>query len=174
MKKILTATLIFSFLILSVIVVFAQPAQRMPRANRMFDRPQLRILSVLKANQEELKITDDQMEKIQNLVFSFREKSLKMQNESEMSRLELQKLMLDRENLDYDKIKAILSKSSAVRNEMFIERLKLREEIHNVLTLEQRNALKDMTRAGIRSRVHDLRDRMQQRFPLMRNRIRRW
>jgi len=173
MKKILAATLIFSFLTLSAAVVFAQPVQRMPRANRMFDRPQLRILSVLKTNQEELEITGEQMEKIQNLVFSFREKSLKMQNESEMSRLELQKLMLDRENLDYDKIKAILSKLSAVRNEMFIERLKLREEIDNVLTPEQREALGDMRRVGMKSRARDWRDRMRQRFPRMRNPIRR-
>ncbi len=173
MRKVLTATLIISFLTLSMSLVYAQPAQRIPRGKRMFDRPQIRILTVLKANQEELKITDVQMEQIQNLVFSFREKSLKMQNENEMSRLELQKLMLDRENLDYDKIKAILSESSAARNEMFVDGLKLREEIENVLTPEQQEALREITRDGIRNRALDLRDRMLQRFPLMRNRIRR-
>lgn len=173
MKKIFTATLIFSFLTLSVAVVFAHPVQRMPRTNRMFDRPQLGILSVLKANQEELEISDEQLAQIQNIVFSFREKSIKMQNESQMSRLELQKLMLERENLDYDKIEAILSKSSAIRNEMFIDRLKLREEIDSLLTPEQREALRDITGIGMRSRARDMRDRMRQRFPLMRNRIRR-
>jgi Spy/CpxP family protein refolding chaperone len=173
MKKILTVSLIVSFLALSVAVVFAQPQQRMNRARRTFDRPQNRILGVLKANQEDLGITEEQIEQIQDLVFSFKEKSLKMQNESSLSRLELQKLMQNRYNLDYDKIKAILSKTSAVRNEMFIQGLKLREEINNILTPEQREALKEMGRKGMRSRTRDLRDRFQQRFPRSRSRIRR-
>jgi Spy/CpxP family protein refolding chaperone len=173
MKKVLTSALIISFLVLSVASSFAQPQQRMPRAKRTFDRPQNRILGVLKVSQEELNITDEQMEHVQNLVFSFQEKSLKMQNENSLSRLELQKLMQDRENLDYDKIEAILSKTSAARNEMFIEGLKLQEEINNVLTPEQREALKVKTREGIRSRDRNSRGRMQQRFPRLRNRIRR-
>jgi Spy/CpxP family protein refolding chaperone len=173
MKKFLTLTLIFTFLTLSVAVVFAQPPQRMPRGDRMFERPQNRILAVMKANQEELNITEEQLEQVQNLVFSFQERSLKMRNEDSLSRLELQKVMQDRENLDYDKIKAILSKSSAVRNEMFVERLKLREEINNVLIPEQREALKAKARDSIRNRASDFRDRMQQRIPRPRNRIRR-
>jgi Spy/CpxP family protein refolding chaperone len=173
MKKILTVSLIVSFFVLSVAVVFAQPQQRMARAKRTVDRPQNRILGVLKANQEDLNITDEQIEQVQDLVFSFKEKSLKMQNESSLSRLELQKLMQDRDNLDYGKIEAILSKTSAVRNEMFIEGLKLREEINNVLTPEQREALKEMGKQGMRSRARSLRDRFQQRVPRIRSRIRR-
>lgn len=173
MKKFLTLTLIFSFLTLSVAIVFAQPQQRMPKARRTFDRSQNRILGVLKANQEDLDITDDQIEQVQNLVFSFKEKTIKMQNENSLSRLELQKLMQDRENLDYDKIKAVLSKTSAARNEMFIERLKLREEIDNVLTPDQREALKDKERIGVRGRFRNLRDQLHQRIPRLRNRIRR-
>jgi len=173
MKKNLALMVIFSFLVLSVASSFAQSQQRMPRAKRTFDRSQNRILGVLKMNQEELIITDEQIEQVQNLVFSFKEKKIKRASESSMNRLELQKLMQDRENLDYDKIKAILSKASAMRNEMFIEGLKLREEIGNVLTPEQREALKAKTRDGMRSRSRNLRDPMQQRFPRLRNRIRR-
>ena len=173
MKKILTATLIISFLALSMAVVFAQPQQRMPRAKRTFDRSQNRVLAVLKANQEELNITDEQIEQIKNLTFSFKGKSLKMRNESSLNQLELQKMMQDRENLDYDKIKAILSKTSDARNEMFIEGLKQREEINNVLTPEQREALKDKGRIGMRNRSRSVRDRLQQRIPGLRNRIRR-
>ena len=173
MKKILTGTFVFSFFTLSAAAVFAQPDQRMTRARRMLDRPSNRILVVLKANQEELGITDEQIDQVQTLVFSFREKSVKMQNESRLSRLELQKLMQDRENLDYGKIKALLAKTSASRNGMFIEGLKLREAIDNVLTEEQREALKDISGRGLRSRVRDLRERMPQRFPRLRNRIRR-
>lgn len=173
MKKILTLALIFSFLALSMAVVFAQPQQRMTRAKRTFDRSQNRILGVLMANQEELGITDEQIEQVQNLVFSFKEKTIKMNVEQSLSRLELQKLMQDRENLDYSKIEAILSKTSAVRNEMFIEGLKLREEINNVLTPEQRDALKAKAKKGIRSRAGNLRNRIPQRIPRSRDRIRR-
>lgn len=173
MKKVLVLTLIFSFLTLFVTTLFAQPPQRMTRARRTFDRPHNRILVVLKANQEELAITDEQIEQVQNLVFSFQEKSIKMQNESSLSQLELQKLMQDKENLDYGKIKAVLAKTSEARNEMFIEGLKLREEINNVLTPEQQEALRAKTREGMRSQARSLRERMQQRFPRLRNRIRR-
>ena len=173
MKKFLTLTLIFSFLSLSVAVVFAQPQQRMQRTKRTVDRSQNRILGVLKANQEELNITEKQIEQIQNLAFSHKEKTIKMNGEQSLSHLELQKLMQDRENLDYDKIKAVLAKTSAVRNEMFIEGLKLREEINNVLTPEQREALKAKTHDGIRNRSRNPRGRLQQRSPRFRNRIRK-
>jgi len=173
MKKFLTLTLIFSFLALSMAVVFAKPPQRMPKARRTFDRSQSRILGVLKANQKDLDITDEQIEQVQNLVFSFKEKTIKMNSEQTLSRLELQKLMQNRENLDYDKIEAILSRTSAARNEMFIERLKLREEIDNVLTPDQREALKAKSREGMRSRGRFFRSRSQQWGPRSRNRIRR-
>ena len=173
MKKILTSMLVFSFSALSVAAVFAQPPQRMSRSRRSFDRPQNRILAVLKTHQEELGITDEQIEQVQNLVFSLQERSIKMRNENSLNRLELQKLIQDRENLDYDKIKAILSKTSAARNEMFIEGLKLREEINNILTPEQREALKAKAHEGMMSRSRIMRDRMRQRYPYWRNRIRR-
>jgi Spy/CpxP family protein refolding chaperone len=173
MKKFFTLTLIFSFLSLSVAAVFAQPQQRVQRTKRMVDRSQNRILGVLKANQEDLDITDEQIEQVQNLVFSFKEKTIKMTSESSLNRLELQKLMQDRENLDYNKIKVVLSKTSVVRSEMFIEGLKLREEINNVLTPEQHEALKAKTHDGIRNRSRNPRGRLQQRSPRFRNRIRK-
>jgi Spy/CpxP family protein refolding chaperone len=173
MKKGLTLMVIFSFLVLSVASSFAQPQQRMPRAKRTFGRSQNRILGVLKANQDELNITDEQIEQVQNLVFSFKEKTIKRKSENSLNRVELQKLMQDRENLDYDKIKTVLSKTSDARTEMFIEGLKLKEEISNVLTPEQREAFKAKAKKGMRSRFRDLRDRMQQRSPRLRNRIRR-
>lgn len=173
MKKFLTLTLIFSFFTLTVAAGFAQPPQRMTRTRRMFDRPYHRVLGVLKANQEELAITDEQIEEVQNLVFSLKEKTIKMANENSMNRLELQKLMQDRENLDYGRIEAVLAQTSSSRNAMFIEKLKLREKINNVLTPEQKEALKAKAKDGIRSRARDLRTRMQQRFPRIKNRIRR-
>ena len=173
MKKGLTLIVIFSFLVLSVASGFAQPQQRMTRAKRTFDRSQIRILGVLKANQEELNITDEQIEQIQNLVYYHKEKTIKMASENSLNRLELQKLMKAKENLDYAKIKAILTQTSSARTDMFIEGLKLREEISNVLTPEQKEALKAKAKRGIRSRARNLRNRLNQRLPRLRNRIRR-
>lgn len=173
MKKILAMTLIFCFFTLLASAAFAQPQQRMKRVMRSFERPLVRILAVLKANQEELDITDDQIEQVQNIVFSHKEKTIKMKGEQSMSRLELQKLMLDRESLDYDRIKAVLADMSAIRNDMFIDGLRMREEIGNVLTPEQRQALKDIRRRGMRNRPLRLKERLQQRIPGLRNRIHR-
>jgi len=175
MKKGMTVAVIFSVLVLFVASDFAQPQRGMMRAKRTFDRSPHRILAVLKANQKELNITDEQIEQIQNVIFSHQEKAIQMENESALQRLELQKLMQDRENLDYEKIKSVLSESSATRQEMFIQRLKQREEISKILTPEQQEALKalmmDRTRERIRS-MRPMRDRMQ-RFPRFRDRIRR-
>jgi len=90
-----------------------------------------------------------------------------------LNRLELQKLMQDRENLDYGKIGTILAKTSDARNEMFIEGLKLKEAINNVLTPEQQEALKAKAKKGLRSRARNMRNRMSRRSPRFRNRIRR-
>ena len=175
MKKALTVFVFFSLLALFVVGSFAQPPQRMMRANRMFDRGPSPILRILKANQEELGISDDQMEQIENLVLSNQEKMINMQNDIDLQRLGLQKLMQDRDNLDYTKIEAVLSKMSADRNEMFIERLKQRDEINKVLTPEQRDALKSLVREGFGRRFRSMRDRGEwfRRFPRMRGPIRR-
>jgi len=173
MKKGLTIMVILSFLVLSAASSFAQPLQRMPRTKGMFAGSQNRILGVLKANQEELEITDQQMDQIQNLLYSFREKAIEMRNEISLNRLELQKMLQDREDLDYEKIEAVLSETSAFRHEMFIQGLKLREEMENVLTPEQREALKAKARDILRLQARDFRDRVQRRVPILRNRIRR-
>jgi len=170
MKKGMTYLVFFSLLILFVASSFAQQPQRMMRANRTFDRTHDRILVVLKTHQEELGITDNQLEQIQDLVFSHQEKMLKMKNDLALQHLELQKLMQDRDNLDYDKIKAILSKTSTARTEMFIDRLKQRDEINKILTPEQRDALKAMAKEGFGRRFQPMRDRGQ-RFRQMRKRI---
>jgi Spy/CpxP family protein refolding chaperone len=93
-----------------------------------------------------------------------------------MQHLELQKLMQDRDNLDYEKIRGALSTTSEARTEMFIERLKQRDEINKILTPEQRNAIKAMMKdnfgTGFRPMMESMRDREQrdQRFPRMRRR----
>ena len=99
------------------------------------------ILFVLKARQTELNITDEQLDKIQELVLAQEEKALKYRNAQAEQELELRKVMMDRENLDYEKLKQVLSRQSDIHQNMFIENLKGRDAIRSVLTPEQQQAL---------------------------------
>jgi len=174
MKKTLKFSIIFSVIILFTASVFAEPRIRM-RDRDAFDMSHTRILRILQGNQKELKITDNQLEKIKNMVFSFEEKMIKMKNESNLQRLELRKLMQDRKNIDYEKIKGALSKASSYRNNMFIERLKWRNEILNVLTPEQQEALKAMRKDMWKDRMHQRRpmhiEGTFQKFPQLKERF---
>lgn len=171
MKKSVTFSIIFSTAILFATSSFAQPFRGMSREDGLMKRFPTRILFVLKANQKELNITDSQLEKIKNLVFSFEEKMIQMKSNSSLQRLEMRKLLQDRENQDFEKIRAALSKASDFRNDMFIERLKLRKDIENILTPEQRDAMKAMKKDKLRgSREFQRGDRLQQ-FPRLRKRI---
>jgi Spy/CpxP family protein refolding chaperone len=173
MKKLKTSVLILFFLALQASLVFAQPQRGVMRAGRSFSLPGSRILSVLKANQEELAITDEQIEQIRDLVYLHEENRIKMNGEQRLRRLELQKLMQDGESMDYDKIETVLAKISAARNAMFVEGLKLRKKIADVLTPDQREALKSKERTGMRGRLRSLRNNLHQRIPRLGNRIRR-
>lgn len=148
MKKAVALFIVFSVVILFTASVFAESQRGMMRGKGFAKRSPVRILHVLKAKQKELKITDSQLDKIKSLVFSFEEKMIQMRSKTSLQHLELRKLTQDEENLDYEKIKAVLSKTSNSRQEMFIKRLKLRKEIENILTPEQREALKKMGEEG--------------------------
>jgi Spy/CpxP family protein refolding chaperone len=129
---------------LSTSGVLAQ-ARMGQRQRPTFNRAgQGRILMVLKAKQEELKITDEQLEKIKSLSLIQQEKALKHRTKQAELGLELRKVMMDRENLDYSKLKEVLTQRSALSNERFIERLKDREAIAAVFTPEQQEALKSL------------------------------
>ena len=143
MRKFLKMTLICSVLVLFATSSFAQHFMGQ-REGRPFRRPApTRIYHILKAKQDEFKITDSQLEKIKTLTLSFEEKMISMRSEISKARLELKKLMLDEESKDYGKIQAVLSEISQARQNTFMETLKVRDEIHNVLTPEQRDAIKD-------------------------------
>ena len=168
MKKSLKILVIASMAVLFTASSFAQTFQGIRGSRpgqRMMRRAPTRILMVLRAKQKELNITDDQIEKIKALMDQSAEKMVEMQNENNLNRLELRKLLLNRESLDYAKIKAALSKSADNRHEMFIHKLKVRDEIGNVLTPEQRNALKEMGKDWMRNRRFPQRG---ERFPRFR------
>lgn len=171
MKKGMTSCVVFSVMILFAAGAFAQLQGKMMRGKGMIHKSPSRILHVLKANQKELNITDSQLEKIKNLVFSFEEKMIQMKSDGSLQRLELRKLLEDRENQNYEKIRATLSKASNIRNDMFIERLKLRDEIGNILTPEQRDALKAMQKDRLKERRPFQRGDRFQRFPQFRKRM---
>ncbi len=167
MKKSLKFLVVVSAVVLLTASSLAQPFQEMRRGHRgqrMMRRAPAGILMVLKANQKELNITDDQLDKINALMDSSAEKMVEMQNANNLIRLELKKLLQDRENLDYAKIKATLSKSASNRHEVFIHRLKVREEIGTVLTPEQRDALKEIGKDRMRDRKMSPRGERFRRF----------
>jgi Spy/CpxP family protein refolding chaperone len=151
MKKGLTVFVIFSVIVLFSVSSFAQPFQGRRVGKKMVDRSPVKIHLLLKAKQEELNITDDQLNKIDDLVYAFKEKKINARSEGDLHRLEIKKILSDRENLDYNKIKEALSKASASRNEMFIAGLKLRDDIRNVLTPEQQEALKTLAKERVKA-----------------------
>ena len=135
-----------------------------PRMGQIQERGIIRprsagLLMVLKARQEELNITNEQLDKIKDLTLKMEEKRVEQQNALNSRRLEQKKLMMDRENLDYHQLKALLLKNSESKLDLMIDRMQLRDEIEAVLTPEQKEALKEMGR-----------DRMGQRRSFMRSR----
>ena len=170
MKKGFAISLVLLVAFLFAADSFAQVQRPVMRAKTRMHRPSGRILVFLKARQEALNITSDQLEKVENLVFTFEEKMIKMRTNSEIGRLELRKMMKDRDNLDYEKIKAALSKASNNRHEMFIERIKLRKEIENVLTPEQKEKMKAMFKDRMRVRRPFQRFERSRQLPRLRDR----
>lgn len=166
------------FIIILTVVVFAasslaQPDRRMRRGEEFARWSPVRILWVLDAKKDELKVTDSQIEKIQSLDLSFEEKMIQMRNQISLERLNLRKLMQEKENLDYEKIKAVLSKMSGYKDEMFIERLKLREEIQKILTPEQQEAVKAAMKERLQERRFFRGREMFPQRPPMKNRIKK-
>ena len=175
MKKVMTVLSIFAIVGLFVANCSAQPFQSRRLGTMWMNQAPSRILRVLKANQEDLKVTEDQLKAIEDLTYSFEEKKIEARSETSKQRLELRKIMEDRENLDYGQLRVALSKASEHRHDMLIEGLKLRDEIGKILTPEQKDALKSIRQERFKSRREVLRQgarngRMQ-RPPLNRQRI---
>jgi len=144
MRKALSLSVALSLMLFLGVSAFAQPRRIM--RPRMMERSGTGILRFLKANQQELKIEDSQLAKIEDLVFSSAKKMIQIRNEAILRQLELQKLLQQEENLDYDQIKAVLAKVSTIRQEIFLERIKLRDQIGKILTPEQKEALRAVSK----------------------------
>jgi hypothetical protein len=123
-----------------------------------------RLLVILYARQDELKITDEQLEKIKSLTLKMEEDMIQSKNDMNTQQFELKKLMMERKNRDYEKIKSLMSKTSDMRHDMFIQRMKNRDEILNLLTEEQQETLKTEYRNFASQRRSFLRNRTARRF----------
>jgi Spy/CpxP family protein refolding chaperone len=146
MKKITTIFLVLAAFFMFSTGVAAQSRMR-PTQSKNIRRPaQGRLLTILQTKQDELKITDEQIQKIKEHTLAMEEKAVQQRNSMNVQRLELKKLMLDKENWDLSKIKALLSQSAENRVDHFISRLKAQEEIRNILSPEQLEAVKELTR----------------------------
>jgi Spy/CpxP family protein refolding chaperone len=154
MKKGITVFALGAFLVLLTASAFAQPRTHLMRGRHFMKHMPALMMKVLKANQEELKITDEQLDQVQALMDNFHEKTIQVRSQIELQRLELKKLFRTEKKKDYTKIKAQMAKMSDIRQNMIIERMKHKEEIMNVFTPEQQDAMKAM-----------FKDRMQRRRP---------
>ena len=130
----------------------------------VMDQRQGRLFAILYARQDELKITDEQLEKIKSLTLKMEEDMIQLKNDINTQQFALKKLMMERGNRDYEKTKSLMSKTSEMRQEMFIQRMKNRDEILNVLTEEQQAALKTGYRNFVSQRRSFLRNRTSRRF----------
>lgn len=175
MRKTLTVFAIFAIAGLFAVDSFAQSFRGHRGARDRMNRSSTQILRVLKANQEDLNITDDQLKAIEDLTYSFEEKMINARSEGSKQQLELRKLMQDRENLDYAELKEALSRASEHKHDMVIDRLKLKDEISKILSPEQKEALKSMRQERFRDKREILRRGSRrgrtQRPPLYRRQI---
>ncbi|MBN1271974.1 MAG: Spy/CpxP family protein refolding chaperone [Candidatus Aminicenantes bacterium] len=152
---------------------FAQPFRGRIDRRPMSNRDVGGFLWILRQNQEELNITDEQMNKIKGLMDEFEKSMLKMRQTNQTLQLELRQLIRE-ENRDYALLRKTMEKISSGRHDMVIAGMKLRDEMINILTPEQKEKLKEMRQDRmLGSRGMFRRDMGFRRFPHRLNRFRR-
>ena len=155
-KQLLTAV---SVMMVFSMALAAQPFMGKRMGGRRMMRPSpTKIYMMFKANQKDFNITDSQLEQIKNKVFALEEKIIPIESKNSLHRLELKKLLMN-EKKDYGKISAVLSKISANRQAIFVERLKTKDAIRSILTPGQRDALKEARKNRLKKRPFPRRGR---------------
>ena len=173
MKKGLIVLMVVLFTGVLAAEGFAQPLRGHSGRRPMFHRDQGVFLRILKGYQEELNITKEQMDKIKGLLDVFEKNMLKMRQSNQTLQLEMKQLLRE-DNRDYSLIRTNMEKLSSNRHDMVIARMKLRDEVMNILTAEQKDRLKEMRQDRMFGRRGTLRRDMGfRRFPRMPNRFRR-
>lgn len=168
--KIRTAAITVSVLMILLSTgAFGQVRRPLMREHRLqsdMKTPHTRFLTAVEANREELKITDEQLEKVRSLMDSNRENSIKMEADLRLIRLELGRLMRRDQKKDYAEIESRMEAASTVRRNMMIERMKNRDAIMEVFTPEQHEAMKILFNQRREQRAPLMRrDRLPRRFP---------
>jgi len=154
-KQNILVTISFLLVLLPVgaVAQARRPLMQGRRLRRDIRTPHIGLMAVLETNQEELKITDEQLEKVRSLMDSHREDSIKMEADLELKRLELGKLMRPDQKRDYAEIESRMEAASAVRQNMMIERMKNRDAIMGVFTPEQNEAMKTLFKQRRKARI---------------------
>ena len=173
MKKITTLFLVLAGFFMFSTGVAAQSRMRPTRSKNMRRPAQGRLLTILQTRQEELKITDAQIQKIKDHTLAMEEIAVQHRNSMNVQHLELKNLMQGKENRDLAKIKALLSQGAENRVDHFVSRLKAQEEIHNILTPEQLEAVKEMTNHRLLREQPHFRSRSSRQRPQSKNRFQR-
>jgi Spy/CpxP family protein refolding chaperone len=128
--------------------VFAQMSgnSRMGNHQRMAKRGShspMMLYKVLKNKQQELKVTNAQLNKIKELAFNWEKDMINYRSSNASLRLELKKV-LNEEKPNYKKIRILMDKIGAARTDYFINHLKVKNQIKNILTKEQLDKLAKM------------------------------
>jgi len=142
MNKKIGVLLVVALFSLTSVSLWAQPKMRTGAA--FWTHPGMNLVRVLRAKQKELNITDEQLKKIDNLVVTYEKKLIDLRSELSKHRLEMRQLFQNQDEVDLNQLKKALEVASQLKNEMVLQRFKLRQEINAVLTKEQRTALQDM------------------------------
>ena len=118
------------------------------------------LLTILKAKQQELDVTDEQLARIEELQGKLEKLAVEHRNAQNTRRLELKQSLRDQENRDFDSLKTMLLETAQARVDFRITQLQMKDQISDVLTAEQKDALKQMERHRIEQRRDSIRGRM--------------
>ncbi len=127
----------------------------------------MRLYRMLSLYKDKLNVTDDQLTKLKSLAFYIEEKQVKLTNANRTLRLKLRE-ELSAENINYKVVKDIMGKISQNRSELFIERLKARDEIKKILTDEQLTKIREFILQNRKTR-RPMNSQMKRRVPPFRN-----
>lgn len=148
------------------------PAKRgpfLPRARRN-DRPSSFFrLAFLRDHQDELNISDEQLQQIEELTFQMEEIRIKQQSMAAENRLKMKKNLME-ESRDYARIESLMNQNAENRNRVIVEGMKIRDRMESVLTQEQLDALRETAREELSQRRPLLRERLSHELPRLRER----
>jgi Spy/CpxP family protein refolding chaperone len=131
------------FVLVLEMLLSAQPFMGKSMREHLMKKPSpTMIYMMLKAKQKDFNITDSQLEQIKNKAFALEERIIPIESKNKLHHLELKKMMMNKKK-DYEKINSLLSKISTNRQTIFIEHLKTKDAIDDILTPQQREAIKE-------------------------------